>query len=462
MGLKLKSTGGTGSVQLNCPDNHNLNTSFTLPTTNVTGGEFVLADGSGNVNIDSGTLYVDAVNNRVGIGNTSPDYNLTVANTSSYVIQNLKSSTTEFCGIYFGDTDAAGRGTIVYDNNVDAMSFRTNGSGEDMRIDSSGRVGIGTTAPNYPLTVKTSNTSTVHIWAGGTTFESRLFFGDDDSVNRGSIIYDHNTDSMRLSINGSERARIDSSGRLLVGTTSGSIDFQVKTSGGFQVVNAGEIALRYNAYYDGTDKYIQAANKASSLVMNGSGEFRFYSTNTASTSAGSSITGWTERMRIFSNGRATHGSTAGSGGEAFNVFGANGELRVLGNGNVQNTNNSYGQISDVKLKENIVDASSQWTDVKGLRVVNFNFKEETGYETHKQIGFIAQEVEEVSPGLVYEISDYDKDGNDLGTVTKSVNYSVLYMKAVKALQEAMERIETLEAINASFEARLTALEGGQP
>jgi hypothetical protein len=33
------------------------------------------------------------------------------------------------------------------------------------------------------------------------------------------------------------------------------------------------------------------------------------------------------------------------------------------------------------------------------------------------------------------------------------------MKAVKALQEAMTRIETLEAQNASFEARITALEG---
>jgi hypothetical protein len=48
--------------------------------------------------------------------------------------------------------------------------------------------------------------------------------------------------------------------------------------------------------------------------------------------------------------------------------------------------------------------------------------------------------------------------NDLGTVTKQVNYSILYMKAVKALQEAMTRIETLEAQNASFEARITALE----
>jgi hypothetical protein len=79
-----------------------------------------------------------------------------------------------------------------------------------------------------------------------------------------------------------------------------------------------------------------------------------------------------------------------------------------------------------------------------LRVVNFNFKPETGYETHRQLGFIAQEVEQVSPGLVYDTTDRDEDGNDLGTTTKVLQTSVLYTKAVKALQEAMERIETLE------------------
>jgi hypothetical protein len=64
----------------------------------------------------------------------------------------------------------------------------------------------------------------------------------------------------------------------------------------------------------------------------------------------------------------------------------------------------------------------------------------------------------VSPGLVSESPDRDEEGNDLGTVTKSVNYSVLYMKAVKALQEAMERIEQLEANNADLLARVSALE----
>ena len=49
------------------------------------------------------------------------------------------------------------------------------------------------------------------------------------------------------------------------------------------------------------------------------------------------------------------------------------------------------------------------------------------------------------------INDKEFKFEDLGTTTKSVKYSILYMKAVKALQEAMERIETLEA-------KVTALE----
>ena len=124
---------------------------------------------------------------------------------------------------------------------------------------------------------------------------------------------------------------------------------------------------------------------------------------------------------------------------------------VFTNGNVTNTNGSYGTISDVKLKENIVDAGSQWDDLKAIKIRNWNFKEETGHQTHRQIGPIAQELEQVCPGLIFEMPDQDKEGNDTGEVTKGVNQSVLYMKAVKALQEAMERIEQLEAKVAALE-----------
>jgi hypothetical protein len=131
------------------------------------------------------------------------------------------------------------------------------------------------------------------------------------------------------------------------------------------------------------------------------------------------------------------------------MYGGTDSIYIWSNGNIQNTNNSYTAISDIKLKENIVDANSQWSDIKALQVRNYNLKEG---QTHRQIGLVAQEVEPISPGLVFESPDRDAEGNDLGTVTKSVNYSVLYMKAVKALQEAMERIETLEADVAALKA----------
>mgnify|MGYP003117565426 CR=1 FL=1 len=124
------------------------------------------------------------------------------------------------------------------------------------------------------------------------------------------------------------------------------------------------------------------------------------------------------------------------------------KLAIRDSGNVVNTNNSYGQFSDQRLKENIKDASSQWDDIKALQVRNFNFID----DDLTQIGVVAQELEAAGmSGLVEEskMSEPDKDGNDV--VRKNVKYSVLYMKAVKALQEAITKIEALEA-------RVTTLE----
>jgi hypothetical protein len=161
----------------------------------------------------------------------------------------------------------------------------------------------------------------------------------------------------------------------------------------------------------------------------------------------------TDVINILSNAAAGTTNLLIRGGNSATSFTAyNIPFGVYTNGNVVNTNNSYGSISDIKLKENIVDANSQWDDLKALQVRNYNFKEG---QTHTQIGLVAQEVELVSPGLVSESPDRDEDGNDLGTVTKSVNYSVLYMKAVKALQEAMERIEQLETEMIAVKAQLS-------
>ena len=134
---------------------------------------------------------------------------------------------------------------------------------------------------------------------------------------------------------------------------------------------------------------------------------------------------------------------------------------IWSDGDLDNHDNSYGAISDEKLKQDVVDAGSQWDDLKNLRVRKFKFKEDVaayGDEAKTLIGLVAQEAETVCPGLVKDNPDLDEEGNDLGTVTKSVRYSVLYMKAIKALQEAQTRIETLESQHADLLARVTALE----
>ena len=133
-------------------------------------------------------------------------------------------------------------------------------------------------------------------------------------------------------------------------------------------------------------------------------------------------------------------------------------------GDCKNHDNSFGAISDERIKSNITDANSQWNDIKALKVRNFERKDDiTQYGSGKkiQIGVVAQEVATVSPGLVKEAEPTAEDikmSSEFGTLNedgtiktttgekvKSVSYSVLYMKAIKALQEAMARIEALES-----------------
>lgn len=79
-------------------------------------------------------------------------------------------------------------------------------------------------------------------------------------------------------------------------------------------------------------------------------------------------------------------------------------MKVLSNGNLQNTNNSYGALSDVKLKENIVDATPKLDDLMQVRVVNYNLRSDPD---QKQLGVIAQELAEVFPGMIEETPDYE-------------------------------------------------------
>jgi hypothetical protein len=138
---------------------------------------------------------------------------------------------------------------------------------------------------------------------------------------------------------------------------------------------------------------------------------------------------------------------------------SNSKFVIYSNGTAANRTGSYTSLSDIKIKQDVVDASSQWNDIKNVRVRKYRLKDEVAENPNfpSYIGVVAQEIEQTSPNLVEEVPDYEQvevaqeDGSvqtervKTGTTTKIVKYSILYMKAIKALQEAMERIEILEA-----------------
>jgi hypothetical protein len=295
------------------------------------------------------------------------------------------------------------------------------------------------------------------------------------------------TDEVNINTGGTTRATVDSGGRLLVGTSSTSVTSTVLLQGtsgaptgpsslwltrGSTPANEnslGDVIFSDNGH--GAAAFLGAYRDGGTWTSGSSQPTRL----SFSTTADGSATPIERTIISRYGGFITQADGSGTVDHFFGTVGAAADnatlvsfrcagtlgtpfsgtavCGILRNGNVRNTNNSYGSLSDIKLKENIVDATSQWDDIKGLRLVNYNFKEETGYETFKQLGLIAQEVEQVCPNLVAETPDTDDDGKDLGTTTKSVNYSVLYMKAVGALQEALTRIEQLET-------KVAALEGG--
>jgi len=117
---------------------------------------------SGDLTVDTSTLYVDSTNNRVGIGTTSPTNLLDVENSGGTAAIDITSGTTDLARLNLGDTDGNARGGLKYDNSNDTMAFRANGS-DQMTLSNTG-LGIGTTSPDMAVTVATAaNISQVAI-----------------------------------------------------------------------------------------------------------------------------------------------------------------------------------------------------------------------------------------------------------------------------------------------------------
>jgi hypothetical protein len=445
----------------------------------------------------TGRLFVDASGN-VGVGTSSP----APAIGNGATLHLYGASTTSELRLQRGNgTDlsllagSAAGGAAISLNNKFSISTDSN-STQAFTVDTSGRVGIGLTSPATTLDVN-----------GDVTIADKIIHGGDTNT----AIRFPAADTVSVETAGSERARIDSSGRLLVGTsTSASTGcaLQVRSDNGLNaelfrssadggapylilsksrgtaaspaLVSSGD-TVGYQSYraYDGS-AYIEAARILAEVdgtpgANDMPGRLVFSTTADGASSP-------TERMRISNAGNVginatpstsyrllaktssaiesalgTQGVTGDTATQSILVTKFDNDTTTAQNFIQFQVNNggancgritangantaAFGSTSDIRLKENIEDLPPQLENILGLRPVEFDYIESEG--GGHQIGFIAQEMQQIYPDVVNERGE-----DDMLMIT---GWSKTEARLVKALQEAVAKIETLEAKVAALE-----------
>ena len=435
------------------------------------------------------SMRIDSSGN-VGIGTASPAAILEASRSTNGAVRlranNQNAGASAVAGI---DLQASGGGWTIdvpqSSTFVNPLQFVFGGT-EKMRLDASGNLGLGVTPSAWSSTWKVfqslggfvgSNSADGYRFANNSysdgtnwryvaTGEASAYQQLDGS----HAWFNAASGTAGNTISFTQAMTLDTSGRLLVGCTSGA-QGRLAISGSGGTTGSGDVVLDSNASYSELQSYnnrplyinrqgnnvIVAAESGNLLVgttatVSAGPTSRVISyAGSASTAAISAQYGNSYTGQLY---RADSLTTSGTGWSYFMGLSGNGtsitttQIQILGNGNIQNTNNSYGAISDIKRKENITDATPKLEKLNQVRVVNFNM---IG-EEQKQLGVIAQELEQVFPSMIEETPDRDVEGNDLGTTTKSVKYSVFVPMLIKAMQEQ-------QALITQLTDRITALEG---
>ena len=372
---------------------------------------------SGDANFDSGTLFVDVSANNVGIGTTTVNEKLVLgsADSGSNFLQITNSTTTaaDNRGFYVG-IDANENARIIQRENAD-MFFSTNNT-EVMTLDASGNVGIGTTSPSESLET-TGNIQIKYVGQNTDPSGARyLIFNNTDttlvadqplgglswvnndaSATAGEAAYvkayaANNTGTSELRFgtgtqNGAtERMRIDSSGNLLVGTTSMGLG-------------------THRSYFQNN-----ATNSCSAFV-NVTGTAN--TTSTISLYHGAASGATSAKMASFINQAGSTVGTIESTGSA----------------------TSYNISSDYRLKDVDGPITNSGAYIDALKPVQGSWKADGS----RFVGLIAHEVQEVSET---QIATGEKDGEEM----QGMDYSApeLIANLIAEIQSLRARVAQLE------------------
>jgi hypothetical protein len=426
-GVKLAGIEASADVT----DTANVTAAGALMDSELTSEASVKALNQGVATTDSPTFAGATVTSTLNITPTSGFGNIEVGGVDGAFID-LKSPSSDDYDMRLITSGGSG-GTIDVGAAGD-LSLRSGGS-ERVTLLSSGNVGIGTASPTDKLEVNGNIKIDTGTADGGQLILSSAGYSDWNN--------DNNVGAWRLYNGATERMRIDSSGNVGIGTTSPSEELEIASS---------SPTIRLTDTDDST--YGSVSYNVGALLLGGD------NTTIRCSTAGS------ERMRMDSVGNVIVGKTTSATGTQGFVVSPNGSIfSSISSGNTYHTYNTTNNLftfyvgytggvinyqannvnlSDEREKKNIEPLESKWDSVKSWSLKTFHYNHQAD-ESIKNYGVIAQDVEQTNPEA---IDFYQKDEN---TERKGVKEQQMMWMAIKALQEAQTRIETLEARIAALE-----------
>jgi hypothetical protein len=394
---------------------------------------------TGDVEIDGTTLTVDSTNNRVGVGTDSPNASAKLDVRGSILNGNSGEAET-----VIGVADAASNYYVVGDRGN--LVLKASSSTPGAQAQSGGRLFLkGGDSYN-------GQQGDVHIYAGRNLTNNA----------KSEIVFEQGLD---------EAMRIDSNGNLLVGSTNTD---GFDGTAGLKVANSGPGFLLERT---GTRSWLQ--------YIDTNGGWRLYDS-----------TDNIDRMLALANGRILIGKTVEGAGTIGMLLGTVGDyyasvtnsssntyhvyntatpaytFYVKGNGGIANYSANNTNLSDEREKKNIENLQSTWDCLKEWEIKKFHYNSDDD-NIDKRYGVIAQQVQVNCPEVVsdWKVQDAQEEvlwqegdelpeGVSVGDVKTpaqeeitrlGVKESQMYWMAIKALQEAIAKIETLEEKVAALE-----------